>query len=92
MEYGYTVDTTNQYAILSTKAKCPRDITPKPLQSFMLKYGFVLSSVGGSHFNYKHPELEEIITIPMHNPVKPYIISLVKEKIERLEEKNEKEL
>ena len=68
----------------------PKDITPNELQIFLRKYGFDLQSVRGSHYIYKHPDLKVNLTIPMHKPVKPVYIDLLKEKINELEGKNEK--
>jgi predicted RNA binding protein YcfA (HicA-like mRNA interferase family) len=68
-----------------TQARLPKDITATELQSFMEKYGFVLSHKSGSHFSYKHISLDYIITIPMHSPIKHSYIAIVKDAILKIE-------
>jgi predicted RNA binding protein YcfA (HicA-like mRNA interferase family) len=66
-----------------------KDIMPNELRAFMLKAGFMLDRVKGSHHIYSHKGLPNDLTIPMHNtqPVKPVYIRLVREKLLKLEDK-----
>ncbi|MDR1256884.1 MAG: type II toxin-antitoxin system HicA family toxin [Spirochaetaceae bacterium] len=67
-------------------AKPHKDVMPNELRAFMLKAGFVLDRVKGSHYIYSHKKLPNDLTIPMHNqPVKPVYIRLVREKLLELE-------
>jgi predicted RNA binding protein YcfA (HicA-like mRNA interferase family) len=40
--------------------------TPKELEKILLKRGFVLARIHGSHHYYIHPDSKKITVIPMH--------------------------
>ncbi len=61
------------------KTPTVKDITPAELQRFLEHNGFVLKRSKGSHFIYGYPEYPNLIVIPMHNPIKPAYIDMVRE-------------
>jgi predicted RNA binding protein YcfA (HicA-like mRNA interferase family) len=64
----------------------PNDIQAAQLQSFMLKMGFSLHGVKGSHYNYKHKDLSYLLTIPMHKEsVKQAYIRMVRDAVREVE-------
>ncbi len=69
------------------KTPTAKDIQPNELQNFLRHYGFKLKRTTGSHFIYEYPTQEETImlNIPMHKPVKPAYIDMIREKIEEIE-------
>jgi predicted RNA binding protein YcfA (HicA-like mRNA interferase family) len=68
------------------QARMPKDITAVELQSFMIKYGFVLAHKSGSHFSYSHPKLGRALPpIPMHSPIKPCYIEMIQQAIIEIE-------
>ncbi|MBQ8522762.1 MAG: type II toxin-antitoxin system HicA family toxin [Clostridia bacterium] len=71
--------------ILSTPTA--NDFTPKEIQNFLDKYGFILKHVNGSHFIYAYPngDREFMLNIPMHNPVKPSYIDKIRKCIREIE-------
>lgn len=66
------------------------DITTNEIQSFLLKYGFELKHINGSHFIYAYPCLNKVIVlnVPMHNPVKPTYIDHIRDAIILIEGEN----
>jgi len=71
--------------ILSTPTA--NDFTPKEIQNFLTKFGFVLKRSKGSHFIYAFPgeNGELVLNIPMHNPVKPAYIDEIRKRIKEIE-------
>ena len=69
------------------KTPTAKDIQPNELQSFLKHYGFKLKRTTGSHFIYEYPTQETtfMLNIPMHKPVKPAYIDMIREKIEEIE-------
>ncbi len=70
------------------KTPTAKDITPKELQSFLKHYGFRLKRSKGSHFIYEYPGTDKpfMLNIPMHNPVKPAYIDLIRDILYETEE------
>ena len=70
---------------------CPtaKDIPPDKLKSFLEHYGFVCKRANGSHFIYEYKDGGKpfVISIPMHNPVKPAYIDLIRKIIIEVEER-----
>lgn len=64
------------------------DFTPKEIQSFLQKYGFVLKHINGSHYIYSFPSSGKnlMLNIPMHSPVKPTYIDHIRQCILEIEE------
>lgn len=57
------------------------------LRKVFNQYGFIEgSSNGGSHISFSHPNLEEILTVPVHKPIKAIYVKQLIEKIDYLEE------
>lgn len=57
------------------------------LRKVFKQYGFVEKhSSGGSHISFSHPNLDEILTIPVHKPIKSIYVKQLIEKIDYLEE------
>ena len=79
----------NQENIRERILKTPtaKDISTKEIQSFLKNYGFVLKRVKGSHYIYAYPAQEKtfMLNIPMHNPVKPAYIDMIREILEDIE-------
>lgn len=69
------------------KTPTVKDIEPKELQSFLIHYGFKLKRSKGSHFMYEYPSEPKnfMLNIPMHNPVKPAYIDMIRDIICELE-------
>ena len=63
------------------------NIMPEELKNFLVKYGFVLKHVNGSHFIYEYPANNRtfVLNIPMHKPVKPTYIDQVRKQITEIE-------
>jgi len=47
--------------------KIPNDITMNELNRLLVNLGFVQQSKNGAHYNYRHPELNYILTIDSHD-------------------------
>ena len=57
----------------------PRDANITMLRKILDKYGLEYVWGKGDHLNVKHPEMDYILTIPAHKPIKPiYIKKLLK--------------
>lgn len=57
----------------------PRDASIAQIRKILDRYGLQYVWGKGDHLNVKHPELDYILTIPAHKPIKPiYIIKLLK--------------
>lgn len=69
------------------KTPTAKDIEPRELQSFLKNYGFCLKRSNGSHFIYEYPTGAKpfILNIPMHSPVKPAYIDMIRNIIDELE-------
>lgn len=69
------------------KTPTAKDIEPKELQSFLTHYGFKLKRSKGSHFMYEYPTNARnfMLNIPMHSPVKPAYIDMLRDIICELE-------
>ena len=69
------------------KTPTAKDIEPKSLQSFLNHYGFKLKRIKGSHFIYEYPTEAKtfMLNIPMHSPVKPAYIDMIRDIICELE-------
>lgn len=69
------------------KTPTVRDVEPKELQSFLTHYGFKLKRSTGSHFIYEYPSDTKnfMLNIPMHNPVKPAYIDMIRDIISEIE-------
>ncbi|WP_206811107.1 type II toxin-antitoxin system HicA family toxin [Paradesulfitobacterium ferrireducens] len=68
----------------------PRDVKFEDLDKLLMRYGFERRQPrrGSSHYNYSHPDLAEVITIPFNRPVKAvYVIQAIEalRKLERSE-------
>lgn len=64
----------------------PRDLSFNELRNIAERHGFILRSVNGSHYQFRHGALPEIVSIPARLPVKPFYIKLVVTLIDRLDE------
>ena len=62
------------------------DIGPDELQNFMTHFGFVCMRTNGSHFIYKYKGKGKSIVIPMHSPIKPSYIDLIRDTITEIED------
>lgn len=71
--------------ILSTPTA--RDFTPKDIQHFLEKYGFLCVRKKGSHYIYRFPNKSDIpsLIIPMHKYIKPAYIDQIRERIIEIE-------
>lgn len=69
------------------KTPTAKDIEPRELQSFLNHYGFRLKRSKGSHFMYEYPTESRtfMLNVPMHSPVKPAYIDLLRDIICELE-------
>ena len=69
------------------KTPTAKDIEPRELQSFLEHYGFRLKRSRGSHFIYEYPTESRtfMLNVPMHSPVKPTYIDLLRDIICELE-------
>ncbi len=69
------------------KTPTAKDIEPRELQSFLDHYGFRLKRSKGSHFIYEYPTESRtfMLNVPMHSPVKPAYIDLLRDIICELE-------
>lgn len=69
------------------KTPSANDITTEEVKSFLQHYGFILKRSKGSHFIYGYPNsnIDITINIPMHNPVKPAYIDLIRKAILEIE-------
>ena len=66
----------------------PRDASIAQIRKILDRYGLQYVWGKGDHLNVKHPELDYILTIPAHKPIKPiYIIKLLK-MIDEIKENN----
>lgn len=76
------------------KTPTANDISPEKLQAFLKHYGFELKRVTGSHFiyAYKGSQKEFMLNIPMHSPVKPAYIDMIRDQIVKIEEENHGQL
>lgn len=75
--------------LLSRMRNNPRNWTIEDVRKVFIKYGFSEGkSSGGSHVSFSHPNLEEILTIPVHKPIKSIYVKQLIEKIDYLEENN----
>jgi predicted RNA binding protein YcfA (HicA-like mRNA interferase family) len=64
----------------------PKDVPWGDIDKVLKYYGFNCRHRGGSHYNYYHPELSEILTIPRRRPVKAIYVKQALELIEKLKE------
>lgn len=62
------------------------DISSGELQSFMSHFGFECVRINGSHFIYKYKGKGKSFAIPMHNPIKPSYIDLIRDIILEIED------
>ena len=69
------------------KTPTAKDIGPKELQSFLKSYGFILKRSTGSHYIYAYPTDNKtfMLNIPMHSPVKPAYIDMIRDIICEIE-------
>ena len=69
------------------KTPTAKDIEPKALQSFLNHYGFKLKRSKGSHFIYEYPTESKtfMLNVPMHSPVKPAYIDMIRDIIYEIE-------
>ncbi len=69
------------------KTPTSKDIEPKELQSFLNYYGFKLKRTTGSHYIYEYPTESRtfMLNIPMHSPVKPAYIDMIRDILCELE-------
>lgn len=69
------------------KTPTAKDIEPRELQSFLNHYGFRLKRSRGSHFMYEYPTESRtfMLNVPMHSPVNPAYIDLLRDIICELE-------
>jgi len=57
----------------------PRDTNIDSIRKILDKHGLEYVWGKGDHLNVKHPNIDYILTIPAHKPIKPiYIIKLLK--------------
>lgn len=79
----------NTYERIMTKPTA-KDITPDELKSFLKHYGFNLKRTKGSHFFYEYTTRvrNHQFPIPMHNPIKPSYIDMIREIINEEEDDN----
>ena len=64
----------------------PNDISMNELNRLLLSRGFTLQSRKGSHLNYKHPKLSNILTIVSHDDRKSLLATYIKNALIALEE------
>ncbi|NPV53550.1 MAG: type II toxin-antitoxin system HicA family toxin [Firmicutes bacterium] len=69
----------------------PKDVRFEDLDKILKKYGFECRqpSKGSSHYNYYHPRLPDILTIPYARPIKAIYVKQVIEAIGKLREGSE---
>ncbi|WP_406678092.1 type II toxin-antitoxin system HicA family toxin [Neomoorella carbonis] len=72
--------------LLKAIKRNPRDVPWEDIDKVLKYYGFNCRHQGGSHYNYYHPELVEILTIPRRRPVKAIYVKQALELIEKLKE------
>lgn len=70
------------------KTPTVKDIQPRELQSFLIRFGFKLKRIKGSHFIYEYPGGSKtfMLNIPMHSPVKPAYVDMIRDIIFEIEE------
>ncbi|WP_003545742.1 hypothetical protein [Desulfotomaculum nigrificans] len=66
----------------------PKNVKFETLDRFLKQYGFVCRqpSGGSSHYNYYHPELPDILTIPYARPIKAIYVKKAIAAIEKIKE------
>jgi predicted RNA binding protein YcfA (HicA-like mRNA interferase family) len=62
----------------------PRDVKIETVQKIADNYGLQYSWGKGDHMNIKHPELDYILTVPAHRPIKPIYIKKLLSMIEEI--------
>lgn len=79
--------TQDKIKVKIMKTPTAKDIEPRELQSFLDNYGFILKRTNGSHFIYEYPTVSKtfMLNVPMHSPVKPAYIDLLRDIICELE-------
>ena len=64
----------------------PKGVSFEELAAVVEREGFVLRSVRGSHYQFRHPSFSEVLTVPARSPVKPVYVKAVLRLIDRLQE------
>lgn len=69
----------------------PKDIKFEDLDKILKQYGFKCRQPGkgSSHYNYYHPKLTDILTIPHKRPIKAIYVKRAISAIESLKEGSE---
>ena len=62
----------------------PKNVSFAELCIVVERHGFVVRTVRGSHYQFRHESLPEVLTIPARSPVKPVYVRIVLQLIDRL--------
>jgi len=65
----------------------PKDVKFEELEKLIIRFGFERRKQrsGSSHFQYAHPDLTEILTIPFARPIKSIYVRQALDAIQKLE-------
>lgn len=71
----------------------PKNVNFDELDKLLRRYGFECRqpSKGSSHYNYYHPDLPELITIPYDRPIKAVYVKEAIKALKKLQEGSESE-
>ncbi|MDA8211208.1 MAG: hypothetical protein M0021_04935 [Clostridia bacterium] len=69
----------------------PKDVKFEDIDNILKKYGFECRqpSKGSSHYNYYHPALSELVTVPYARPIKAIYVKRAVAAIELVEKLKE---
>lgn len=69
----------------------PRDVRFEELDKLLTQFGFWRRQPGGgsSHYNYSHPQLPDVLTIPFARPIKAIYVKQAILAIMKLQEGSE---
>lgn len=78
----------SQFEKLESKMRNnPKGWVIEDLRKILKAYGFVEGVSGrGSHVTFSHPDLVDILTIPVHKPIKPVYVKQIIAQIDYLKE------
>ena len=73
--------------LYSEVVRNPKDVKFEDLEKLIIRFGFERRKQrsGTSHFQYSHPDLIEILTIPFARPVKSVYVKEALDAIRKLE-------
>lgn len=65
--------------LLNNMRNNPRDWSIRDIEKVANQHGFTKRHTSGSHATFSHPELVQILTVPVHKPIKAvYVKKLLK--------------